>query len=256
MKVWSLSEETVGWVTMVGALFYGFISWYLRRKEGGKPFAYTHTLVASLLLTIAFCLLLDGDTLFFTLAAEATALHFLACRLSDRVTAIGAHLLFLVLGVWLAVRLVSMEAEGITAFNAQALTDLAVIAAGIVVSKMLQPREAVFVYRLAGHLAILVWFWRELSVLSNGMGYITIAWGIYAVILLVLGLRLNLNQLRMAAMGTLLLVIGKLFLVDLARVEAIWRILLFLGFGGLFLLLSYYFQALWKPGSVPGDKAA
>ena len=50
-------------------------------------------------------------------------------------------------------------------------------------------------------------------------------------------------------MGTLLLVVGKLFLVDLARLETIWRILLFLGFGGLFLVLSYYFQNLLKPGS-------
>ncbi len=253
--IWSLSEETAGWITVVGVLFYGLISWYLRRKEGGKPFAYTHTLVASLLLTIAFCLLLDGDTLFFTLAAEATALHFLACRLSDRVTAIGAHLIFLVLGVWLVVRLVSMKVEGIAILNAQALTDLAVIAAGIVVSRVLQSREAVQVYRLIGHLSILVWLWRELYTLPNGMGYITIAWGIYAVALLVSGLRLNLNQFRLAGMGTLVLVIGKLFLIDLARVEAIWRILLFLGFGGLFLLLSYYFQALWKPGSAPGDKS-
>ena len=42
------------------------------------------------------------------------------------------------------------------------------------------------------------------------------------------------------------LLVGKLFLVDLARLEAIWRILFFLGFGGLFLVLSYYFQARWK----------
>ncbi len=37
---------------------------------------------------------------------------------------------------------------------------------------------------------------------------------------------------------------GKLFLVDLAEVEALWRVLLFLGFGGLFLALSYYLRYL------------
>lgn len=46
--------------------------------------------------------------------------------------------------------------------------------------------------------------------------------------------------------GTLFLVAGKLFLVDLQYLEAVWRILLFLGFGGLFLLLSYFFQGVSK----------
>jgi uncharacterized membrane protein len=47
-------------------------------------------------------------------------------------------------------------------------------------------------------------------------------------------------------MGTLLLVVGKLFVVDLAELETVWRILLFMGFGGIFLVLSYNFQHLWK----------
>ncbi|MBK5226731.1 MAG: hypothetical protein JJD96_09295 [Thermoleophilia bacterium] len=43
-------------------------------------------------------------------------------------------------------------------------------------------------------------------------------------------------------------------LVDLAMVKAIWRVLLFIGFGALFLVLSYFFQSLWKPGLKPGLK--
>jgi len=75
------------------------------------------------------------------------------------------------------------------------------------------------------------------------------AWGFYGVTLMVAGLRRDLAELRIAGLGTLLLVVAKLFLVDLTEVKAIWRILLFLGFGGLFLFLSYYFRALWKPAS-------
>ena len=66
------------------------------------------------------------------------------------------------------------------------------------------------------------------------------------LILLIVGLRLNRPRLSAMAIGILLLVVGKLFLVDLAELEAIWRILLFLSFGGCFLVLSYYFQDLWK----------
>jgi hypothetical protein len=43
------------------------------------------------------------------------------------------------------------------------------------------------------------------------------------------------------------LVVGKLFLVDLIGVEAIWRVLLFLDFGSLFLALSYYLRFLGHP---------
>ncbi|MBD0356403.1 MAG: DUF2339 domain-containing protein, partial [Rubrobacter sp.] len=43
------------------------------------------------------------------------------------------------------------------------------------------------------------------------------------------------------------LVVGKLFLVDLIGVEGIWRVLLFLGFGGLFLALSHFLRSLWHP---------
>ena len=94
--------------------------------------------------------------------------------------------------------------------------------------------------------AVLAWLLRELSMMSSGQAYVSIAWGVYGVILLIVGLRLNRTRLTATAIGTLLLVVGKLFLVDLAELEAIWRVLLFLGFGGGFLVLSYYFQDLWK----------
>ena len=45
------------------------------------------------------------------------------------------------------------------------------------------------------------------------------------------------------------LVVGKLFVVDLIGIEGIWRVLLFLGFGGLFPALSYYLRSLGHPNS-------
>jgi uncharacterized membrane protein len=46
----------------------------------------------------------------------------------------------------------------------------------------------------------------------------------------------------LCGLSTLFGVAAKLFLVDLRYVDTIWRILLFLGFGGFFLLVSYFFQ--------------
>ena len=48
------------------------------------------------------------------------------------------------------------------------------------------------------------------------------------------------------AIATLLVVVAKLFLVDLAALEALFRVVLFLGFGSVFLLLSYLLQDWWK----------
>ena len=73
------------------------------------------------------------------------------------------------------------------------------------------------------------------------------------LILLIVGLRLNRPRLSAMAIGTLLLVVGKLLLVDLAELEAIWRVFLFLSFGGGFLVLSYYFQDLWEQEPEPTE---
>jgi uncharacterized membrane protein len=86
---------------------------------------------------------------------------------------------------------------------------------------------------------------------------VTIAWGIYSAALLVLGLIKDYRRARNLALITLFVVVGKLFLVDLANLEVLWRILLFMGFGGLFLFLSYYFQDLWKAKArLPDDDPA
>jgi len=363
--IWTLSDATWGWITMGGIFLYGLVSWRLSRWEGLKNLAYTHALMALTLLTIALFLLLEGNVLFFVLAVEAGLLHLVSHRLSDRGTAISAHILFVMLVYWLAIRQISSFGEltgnagkeiiygqalanfavivialgiskvlkspvavelyrlipllfltgefyllfegnvlilvftaeavalhlvswwlnnrslaiyghilfglialllalrltanlqfifapkGMAILNWQAATDLAIIAAGLGLSMMFRSKEAAQSYRLAAHLAVLGWFLRELSALPNGQAYVTSVWGIYAVALLVLGLRINSSDLRNVAVGTLFLVVGKLFLVDLAKLEAIWRVLLFLGFGGLFLVLSYYFQSLWKKGTEP-----
>jgi hypothetical protein len=102
--------------------------------------------------------------------------------------------------------------------------------------------EVRLIYRLVCHIALLNWFWREFDQLS-GQGIVTLVWGIYALILLAISLRYQSYQLRLVALATLFLLVGKLFLVDLAAVETVWRILLFAGFGGLFLFISYYYRS-------------
>jgi uncharacterized membrane protein len=107
------------------------------------------------------------------------------------------------------------------------------------------------IYRVAAHVLLLGWFWRELAPLSGGQGLVSTAWGVYTVILLILALRLRLTHLRAIALTTLFGLVGKLLVIDLAELAAIWRILLFFGFGGAFLILSYFSRMLWQAPEEP-----
>jgi uncharacterized membrane protein len=231
----------------------------LRYRETSRGLAYIQALTALLLLTLAFVELLNGNALFLTLAVEAAALLSFSRRLSDRALLVGGHLLFAMVGVWLLTRLTGILGTGAPGaqaiFDTSAITDLAVLGLALAASTVVRPQDAASVYRLCVHAAFLGWLWRELSVLPNGDAYVTVAWGLYTVVLLVAGLQLARSRLVIVAMGTLLVVVAKLLLVDLTSLDAVWRILLFLGFGGVFLALSYYLQAFWRAKGGPNKPA-
>jgi len=257
--VWELGEVSLGWISLGGAALYVLVSLLVRRVENGGQVHREQALVALLLATLALVLLLDGNALVIVVAAEAAVLHLVSRRISDRVLCGGAHALSAWVVGWiflhlldgaLALRLgfsAASNGDGLPVFNALALTELAGISLVLAATLVMVPARAIVAYRVAAHAALLAWLWQELSPLPNGAAYTTIAWGLYAAGLLVAGLRLDGPSLMRAGMATLFLVVGKLFLVDLAGVEAVWRILLFMGFGGLFLVLSYYLQHLWRP---------
>ena len=372
--IWTPESETLGFVALAAAALYALAALALRHLEGAQnqssPASFTQALVALLLLTISIVLVLDGDVLLFTLAAEAAVLHHAARRLSSRVLSFESHLLWAVVAAWVCGRLlIGLLAGSFPGpfpepfLGAASLTDLAVMALAFVSSRAVSPRGAVSLYRalahaavlawlarellplpegetwallswafyaaglhlvsrrlprwgteevahavsaavavwlaarlvggavtpgypgtpifntwgladlaviallalagllpgavsprhlartyaLVAHVAFLAWLWRELSMPPAGEAYVTVAWGLYAVALLVAGLRLDRVPLFRGGMTTLFLVVGKLFLVDLASIEAVWRVLLFLGFGALFLALSFYTRSLWRP---------
>lgn len=252
--IWRFTSSEFGWITISGAALYALVALAFERLDDSRGLSRLHALVALLLLTHTLFLMLEGDVLFLTLAAEATILHLVARRFSDRIVSAGAHLLSSIAALWLANRLLPGILESFlnsahsALFNARVLVDLAVIALTFGASVLVLPRNLSLAYRVVAHAALLALLWRELSALPGGDAWVTVAWGVYAVGLLVTGLRLDRASLVRGGMATLFLVVIKLFLVDLAEVEALWRVLLFLGFGGLFLALSYYLRSPWRPG--------
>lgn len=72
---------------------------------------------------------------------------------------------------------------------------------------------------------------------------VTASYAIAGAVLLVASKRVTDGAiLRKLGGGTMILVVGRLFVVDLAGVETIWRVLLFLVCGLLFLYTSYWLQ--------------
>lgn len=259
--IWSLPADSVGWVAAAIAGIYS-VAYAVLRRLREADFAYTHALTALLLGTLAVALLLDGHALFITLAVEAAVLHLVARRITDQIVAVKAHGIFAIVGLWLVGRLAfgawddAFNGPVDTAFlNARTLADLTAVSAAAASSFLFTSRRIAWIYRIAAHAGALALVWREFSLVPDGNAYVTLVWGAYAAVLVVVGLKMDRTLSRQLGLVTLLVVVGKLFLVDLVWVSALWRILLFLGFGGLFLVLSYYLQALWKPGSGVSDES-
>lgn len=83
--------------------------------------------------------------------------------------------------------------------------------------------------------------------LSGERGYArdlttSLAWGLYAMSLLVIGVWRGVRELRYLSLGFLLLTVGKVFLHDLASVGGIYRVFSFLGLGISLILVSLFYQ--------------
>ena len=210
-----------------------------------------HAAVAGLLLgeLIPFG---DGSWALLALALYAAGLHLISRRLPAWGTPGEAHALSAFVGLWLAGRLATGMTfagdSGTAIFNLPGLVDLAVVTLILASSWLVSNWKTATAYRLAGHAALLAWFWRELILLpGTADAYVTVAWGLAGAAMFVAGLRRDHAYLIKGGVATLFLVVAKLFLWDLAGLDPLWRVLLFLGFGGLFLLLSYHLRNLWNP---------
>lgn len=242
MALWEITQEAWGVVAMAFALSIGYVYLPLR-NEGLSKLASIHGFSALILLTVSFFLLLEGDLLFTVLALEGLGLRIIAHKSGDEQISVSSHILFGFVAVWLIDRFISYSAPEWAILNLDALTQLLIIGiAGLAVPYWLKKKTNKQIYRVGAHIALLAWLFSELSILNNGQAYVSVSWGVYALSLLVYGFTKERNDIRVAAMGTIFLVVGKLFLIDLSQLQAIWRILLFIGFGAVFLLFSYYVQ--------------
>jgi Predicted membrane protein (DUF2339) len=71
---------------------------------------------------------------------------------------------------------------------------------------------------------------------------LSIAWGVYALFLLGLGVRWRVSAARWGSLVLMLLTIGKVFLMDLGNLEGLWRATSMLGLAVSLLIVSFLYQ--------------
>jgi hypothetical protein len=233
-------------VAAAGAVLYAVVA-YLLRSQDIERLRYTHAVMSGVLATLAVVLLIEGDGLIVCLAAEFAALHLVARRLEDRVVRTGGHLIFLIVALWMWIRLVDGGQESLPIVNVSALSDLVVLALVVPAARALKDRTLQRIYLGLAYAGLLAWIFREFSLLENGHAFVTAVWSVIGIGLLVHGLRSNQDLLRRAGLGTLALVVAKLFLIDLAELDPLWRVAVFLVIGAGFLAVGYFLPQVWKP---------
>jgi uncharacterized membrane protein len=235
--VWSPTVHQWGAVALVAAGVYGLAG--LLARDRHEPLSVVLLLVGSVLLSVGTVAAFDGDALLLILAGEALAMHVLASRANSALLTAVGHLLYASAAWWLLIRFTEPSAHQ----PIPAAANLGVIATGIAISMRMEGVQAAG-YRLVAHVLALAWLWTVLAPYSEG--FVTVAWGVYGLALLLYAMQARHEAMERVGIGTLLLVVAKLFLVDLARVDALWRVLLFLGIGIVFLSLSYVLQSRFK----------
>jgi hypothetical protein len=245
--------------TLMDAAIIGLtlvISLLLRPEGMGRVYRlFAHAAVLGVLWRELHGMQYGDGYVLFAWATYAVLLHLVAWRTKHVETRWVGHALFAVCGVWLLGRflfgLLLKNPDALAVLNPKGLADLGVIVLGLLVYGLAAyPRVLATAYAWWLHFAFLGWTWQELGLIPNndGNGYVSIAWGVYGVALVLVGLRFDRSRpLLLAGLTTLFAVAAKLFLVDLRYVGVLWRIFLFLGFGGAFLLFSYYLGGVMKP---------
>ncbi|MEM8534430.1 MAG: DUF2339 domain-containing protein [Chloroflexota bacterium] len=246
--LWPLvGQQAWGWITLGLAGIFGGVFWLVRHQPIPDSIKQTHLITATLLVTAALPLLFHGLALTGALLLEVLILHWAATRWTQRWTTFIGHALALVVGLRLVPHLLTQT--GTPILNSEALIELGMMGIFLLVLRWLRTTEERFVYFVSLHIAFLGWIFSELHGVANGQAVVSAVWGGYASALFVWGMWYRNDVVRYTALITLLGVVAKLFLIDFAYVDALWRIALFFGFGVFFLLLSYAYPSLWRLSS-------
>jgi uncharacterized membrane protein len=202
-------------------------------------------------------LTLDGPALAATWAAEAVALGRLARRTRDDVTLVAALAHLAAAAVYASATFaqpVDLVEGGASIGNAA--LGLGAVAAAALAGAWMAPAASRLRTHLAGagagavlylaSLAVVAWApgAGEDALLQQGQLQLSALWSVAGVVALMVGLRRDLREVRLAALGLLAATVAKVFLYDLSELTSVYRVASFIGLGLLLLLAAFAYQRL------------
>jgi uncharacterized membrane protein len=233
--VLSLSARETGGLLLLVGLAAAAAS---HRARGVRLTEWPAAELAALSLAFGLWLVVGDPRAMLPVAAEAAVLLALAARGAPGSLRPLAHALSAAVMIAFLVQAGDAPLDGFLGLRAGATIRLGVLAM-LIVDATLAGDDAAPLYRAAAYVGLLVWFLSELGPRANGAALVSIAWALQGAVALVVSIRSRSQTLQLAGLATLGLVAGKLLLVDLARLDAVWRILLFFGFGVALLGLAW-----------------
>ncbi|MEM6823439.1 MAG: DUF2339 domain-containing protein, partial [Verrucomicrobiota bacterium] len=247
--VWNIPKFQAGWMALLFSLV-AFIGWnrggaLIRSIVGMRQVLMFHT---ALFATGAMVMILDGSLQFVVMAAVGWFLVQMGIRREAAWLRGLGNVLLTGVTFWLIFRLFEGFETYLGGLGINAWLDLAVI--GLLLSQAFFPwrRWEAYTYWPVGMMSLMAWFVVFFNEHPDTGPLITFSWAGVSAALLTVGLKMGRMLLSRTAIVLLVIVLFKLFIVDLASVAAEWRVALFMVLGIGFVALSYFISRWKKEG--------
>ncbi len=266
VPIWSWGSITVatdldtsGAVALLGfTMTAGFIALVaLGWAALPRSVAAAHLLGSGILLAVSMAVLTDGPGLLVGLAAQAAATAVLGWWLRDRWLLGLAIALGLIAVGWAAVSTLDGLFDPLP--TGQILANLFVVsllAGAAVIHRRRIDDELSVLATVVAWVGLLGWIASAFGHRAQGQVIVSLLWSALAAAALVFGVRADDRGVRTIGIATLGVVLVKLLTVDLAEVDTLWRVGLFLVIGTGLLRLGYVLPRLSSapdPPSAPDE---
>lgn len=248
------------------ALWHGGVA-FLLRQEAPEPSLHAAALGLTL-VAVAIALQFDGPAVTIGWGAEGAAIVALGLHTRRSWLRTGGIALFAIAFI----RAVSLLTEPPIAnqavvFNRRAACAVFLVGLAYGIAALLKRAGAGRGWLrttsiLGAQLLTLLWltseiraYWSTMQAALTRELMLSVTWAAYATALIVVGLRRRFAPLRIFAMVVLAITIVKVFVVDLAQLQRVYRVASVLGLGVMLLLTSYLYQRS-RSGTRLGSPAA
>ncbi|MDH3517968.1 MAG: DUF2339 domain-containing protein, partial [Acidimicrobiia bacterium] len=237
-----LADRSLAFVALGMALAHGGLA--LAARKDDEQLAIAQLLPAAALVGIAAVLAFDGPIVAVVLLAEAAGLVSVGRTMDVEGYEAAGHVLFLGSGLWLLRVIPELGEATVPIVNGDFLALLALPAlAGWTAWSIghdgdSTERALAGAYAVFGAFALVAGLWVELGAVSQAL--VTVSYATLAVALLAAGMARDSRMLSRAGLVGLAAVVVKLFIVDLASAEPIWKIGAFSGIGLVLLVVGLW----------------